>query len=93
MTTEEIDQVRAMIKEEISSHLHGQNAPKVPFSGIKLTAQTALTAADATSLTGTLNSGDATTDTVIGNIRTVLNNVRLRLNELEVKLRALGLIN
>ena len=55
---------------------------KLGFFGATLvTKPTALTAANA----GTLNTGDATSDTIIGNMRT-------RINELETKLQALGLI-
>lgn len=55
---------------------------KLGFYGVTPVVQpTALTAANA----GTLNSGDATTDTIIGNMRT-------RINELETKLKALGLL-
>ena len=46
-----------------------------------VTKPTALTAANA----GTLNTGDATSDTIIANMRT-------RINELESKLQALGLL-
>ncbi len=51
------------------------------FGETPISQPTALTAADA----GAINSGDATTDGVIGNMRT-------RLGEIESKLQALGLI-
>lgn len=51
------------------------------FGETPISQPTALTAADA----GAINSGDATTDGVIGNLRT-------RLGEIESKLQALGLI-
>lgn len=55
---------------------------KIGFYGATpVVQQTALTAANASAL----NSGDATTDTVIGNMRT-------RINELETKLKNLGLL-
>lgn len=55
---------------------------KLGFYGVTpVTQPAALTAADA----GTINSGDATTDAVIGNMRT-------RIGELEAKLKALGLL-
>lgn len=57
-------------------------APSAAFFGeTPISQPTALTAADA----GAINSGDATTDGVIGNLRT-------RLGEIESKLQALGLI-
>lgn len=57
-------------------------APMIGFFGVApVVRPTALTAADA----GVVNSGDATTDGVINNIRT-------RVGELETKLQALGLL-
>ena len=56
---------------------------RIGFFGVTPVARAAaLTAADA----GALNTGDAGSDTVIGNIRT-------RLGELETKLQAYGLLN
>lgn len=52
------------------------------FGATPVARPAALTAANA----GTINSGDATTDTIIGNMRT-------RINELESKIQSLGLIN
>lgn len=58
------------------------NGANVGFYGVAPTTRpTALTGANA----GTLNTGDATSDTVIGNMRT-------RIGELETKLQALGLL-
>lgn len=58
------------------------DATGIGFFGVTPVARpTALTAADA----GALNTGDATSDTVIGNMRT-------RIGELETKLQALGLL-
>lgn len=58
------------------------NATGIGFFGVTPVARpTALTAADA----GALNTGDAGSDTVIGNMRT-------RIGELEAKLQALGLL-
>lgn len=54
---------------------------RIAFPACGNRAQAALTAANA----GAINSGDATTDAVIGNMRT-------RINELESKLQALGLL-
>lgn len=51
------------------------------YNATPVVQPTALTAADASAV----NSGDATTDTVIGNMRT-------RINELETKLQSLGLL-
>jgi hypothetical protein len=60
----------------------GRSGGKLGFFGATaVTKPTALTAANA----GALNTGDATSDTVIGNMRT-------RLGELETKLQALGLL-
>lgn len=59
------------------------SAPMIGFLGATAVVRpSALTAANG----GTINSGDATTDAVIGNIRT-------RLGELETKLQALGLLS
>lgn len=51
------------------------------FGATPVTKPAALTAADA----GAVNTGDATSDTVIGNMRT-------RINELEARLQSLGLV-
>lgn len=58
------------------------SAPMLGFFGVTAVVRpTALTAAN----NGTINSGDGTTDTIIGNMRT-------RIAELESKLQALGLL-
>ena len=58
------------------------NAPGIGFFGVPpVVRPTALTAADASAL----NTGDATSDAVIANMRT-------RIGELETKLQALGLL-
>ena len=58
------------------------DATGLGFFGVSPVAKpTALTSADASAI----NSGDGTTDTVIGNMRT-------RIGELETKLQALGLL-
>lgn len=66
---------------EIDGALNHDGTTAGFFGVAPVTRPTALTAADA----GTINSGDATTDGVIGNLRT-------RLAELEAKFQALGLL-
>lgn len=71
-----------------NGHLEGTSLIKIDgttkvgfFGATPVVKPTALTAANASAL----NTGDATSDTVIGNIRT-------RLGEVETKLVALGLL-
>lgn len=82
MTDDELNQIREIVKEEISSHLHGVNAARIPWKGVKVTPATALTIADS-------NVADATYGTVEANL---INNHTARINEIEIILQNLKLL-
>lgn len=68
--------------EEVIEHKHnGIDAPQISGRDLLEAPQTALTAEE----TGTVDSGDATTDDVI-------NNIRIRVGEIETALQNLGLL-
>lgn len=82
MTSEDQQLIEEMIKEAVSSHVHGVNAGKVWGKYLRNAPQTTMTTADGSSADATYSANE----------QSLINNHTTRINEIETILTNLNLI-